>query len=128
MVRHLFIIVYLLIKTGSESIKATLRRRRILFAVLVARMEDTRRSKCVMFGDFVGGETVWGPGKIDRVFPVRFHRFWHQRRPGDDCSSGRGRMTRDGGTRGGTFYGEMDRCRENQGGTTAYSSMPECDG
>ena len=31
-----------LLKTGSESIKATLRRRRILFAGFVARMEDTR--------------------------------------------------------------------------------------
>ena len=31
----------MLIKTGSESIEATLRRRRILFAGFVARMEDT---------------------------------------------------------------------------------------
>ena len=30
------------IKTGSESIEATLRRRRMLFAGFVARMEDTR--------------------------------------------------------------------------------------
>ena len=44
-----------LIKTGSESIESTLRRRRILFAVFVARMEDTRLSKCVMFGEMVGG-------------------------------------------------------------------------
>ena len=45
----------LLIKTGSESTEATLRRRRILFAGFVARMEDTRLSKCVMFGELVGG-------------------------------------------------------------------------
>ena len=38
-----------LIKTGSESIEATIRRRRILFAGFVARMEDTRLPKCVMF-------------------------------------------------------------------------------
>ena len=38
-----------LIKTGSESIEATLRRRRILFVGFVARMEDTRLPKCVMF-------------------------------------------------------------------------------
>ena len=44
-----------LLKTGSESIEATLRRRRILFAGFVARMEDTRLSKCVMFGEMVGG-------------------------------------------------------------------------
>ena len=36
-------------------------------------------------------------------------------------------MTQSGGTRGGTSHGEMDRCRESQGWTTAYSSMPERD-
>ena len=45
----------LLLKTGCESIEATLRRRRILFAGFVARMEDTRLPKCMMFGDMVGG-------------------------------------------------------------------------
>ena len=44
-----------LIKTGSESIEANLRRRRILFAGSVARMEDARLPKCVMFGGLVGG-------------------------------------------------------------------------
>ena len=44
-----------LVKTGSESIEATLRRRRILFAGFVARMEDTRLPKCVMFGEMVRG-------------------------------------------------------------------------
>ena len=45
-----------LLKTGSESIEATLRRRRrILFAGFVARTEDTRLPKCVMFGEMVGG-------------------------------------------------------------------------
>ena len=43
------------IKTGSESIEVTLRRRRILFARFVARMEDTRLPKCVMSGELVGG-------------------------------------------------------------------------
>ena len=42
-------------KTGSASIEATLRRRRILFAGFVARMEDMRLPKCVMFGEMVGG-------------------------------------------------------------------------
>ena len=45
----------MLLKTGSENIEATLRRRRILFAGFVARMEDTRLPKCVMFGEMVGG-------------------------------------------------------------------------
>ena len=38
-----------LIKTASERIEATLRRRRILFAGTVARMEDTTLTKYVMF-------------------------------------------------------------------------------
>ena len=42
-------------KTGSESIKATLRSRRIFFAGFVVRMEDRRLPKCVMFGELVGG-------------------------------------------------------------------------
>ena len=53
-----------LLKTGSESIEATLLRRRILFAGFVARMEDTRLPKCVMFGEMVGGAgCVRGQGK-----------------------------------------------------------------
>ena len=44
-----------LLKTGSESIEATLRRRRILFAGFLARTEDTRLPKCVMFGEMLGG-------------------------------------------------------------------------
>ena len=44
-----------LIKTESESIKATLRKKRILLAGFVARMEDTRLPKCVVFGELVEG-------------------------------------------------------------------------
>ena len=47
-----------LIKTESKSIEVNLRRRRILFARFVARMEDTRLPKCVMFGELVGGAAV----------------------------------------------------------------------
>ena len=52
---HTISYVCTLIKTESESIEATLRRRRILFAGFVARMENTRLPKCVMFGELVGG-------------------------------------------------------------------------
>ena len=53
-----------LTKTGSENIEATLRRRRILFAGFVARMEDTSLPKCVMFGELMGGAgCVEGLGK-----------------------------------------------------------------
>ena len=48
-----------LIKTRSESIEATLRRRRNSFAGFVARMEDTRLPKCVMLGELVGARAVW---------------------------------------------------------------------
>ena len=44
-----------LVEPESESIEAILRKRRILFAGFVARMEDTRLPKCVMFGKMVGG-------------------------------------------------------------------------
>ena len=44
-----------LLKTGSESIEVILRKRRILFAGLVARMEDTSLPEYVMFGELVGG-------------------------------------------------------------------------
>ena len=68
-----------LLKTGSESIDATLRRRQILFAGFVARMEDTRLLKFVMFGELVGGAgCVGGVRKRgDGVFPGRPQSFRH---------------------------------------------------
>ena len=54
-----------LVKTGSKIIEATLRRRRILFAGFVARMEDTRLPKCVMFGEMVGGAGCVGGQEKD---------------------------------------------------------------
>ena len=50
-----------LIKTGSESIEATLRRGGSCFAGFVARMEDTRLLKCVMSGE--GALAVGGGGQ-----------------------------------------------------------------
>ena len=66
--------------------------------------------------------------RVDGVFPGQSQSFRYQRRPVDDCSPGRGGMAQNGRTRGGTFHGEMNRCRENQGWTTACSGMPERDG
>ena len=37
-----------------------MRRRRILFAGFMARMEDMRLPKCVMFGKLVGGSGCVG--------------------------------------------------------------------
>ena len=69
-----------------------------------------------------------GAGKgVDGAFPERSQSFRHQRRPVDDSSPGRRGMAQNGGTRGGIVYGELDRCRESQGWTTAYSCAPERD-
>ena len=57
---HMISYLYTLIKTGSENIEATLRRRRTLFERFVARMEDTRLPKCVIFGELVGGAGCGG--------------------------------------------------------------------
>ena len=65
---------------------------------------------------------------MDGVFSGRPQSFRHQHRPVNNCSPGRGDMAQNGGTRDGTFHGEMDRCRESQGWTTACSRMPERDG
>ena len=120
----------MLMKTASESIEATLRRRRILLAGFVARVEGTRLPKCVMFGELVGGTDCVGgqEKKWMGVFPERPQSYRHRRRPVDDCSPGQGGMAQEGGTRSGTFHGEMDRCRESQGSITVRSSMPGRDG
>ena len=64
---------------------------------------------------------------VDGVFPGRSQSLRHQHRPVDDCSPGRGGMAQNGGTRDGTFHGEMDRCGGSQDWTTACSRMPERD-
>ena len=56
-----------LLKTENESIEANLRRRRILFAEFVARMEDMRLPKCVMFGEMVGGAGCVGGQEKERM-------------------------------------------------------------
>ena len=101
-----------------------------MFAGFVARMEDTRLPKCVMFGEMGEGRGLCGgPGKgVDGVFSGRSQSFRHQRRPVDDCSPGRGGMVQNGRTRGGIFHGEMDRSRENQGWTTAAVVCPNVTG
>ena len=52
-----------LIKTEGESIEATLRKRRILFAGFVASMKDTKLPKCVMFRELTGGAGCGGARK-----------------------------------------------------------------
>ena len=111
-------------KTGSESIEAIMRKRRILFTVFVAHMEDTRLPECVMFGDLVGGTGCVGAGKrADVVFPERLQSFQYQCLPVDDCSPGQGELLQDGRTRGKKFDDKMDRCRESHSWSTACCCM-----
>ena len=119
-----------LIKTGSESVEATLRMRRILFVRFLARIKDTRLPKCVMFGQFVGGadcvggqEKEWMGCFLDglRAFGINADQWTTAAQ-----DEGNGAERRNKG--GGTFHGEMDRCGGSQGWTTACSRMPELDG
>ena len=57
------------------------------------------------------------------MFLGRSQSFRYQRRPVDDCSPGRRGIAQDGGTRGGTFHGEIDRYTESQGWATQCNSM-----
>ena len=67
-----------LMKTGGESIVATLHGRWILFAGFVVRMEDARLPKCVWWR----ARAAWGARKrVDEVCLGRPQSFWHQRRP-----------------------------------------------
>ena len=50
-------------KTGSERIKAIMRRMRVLFAIFVACMEDAELSKCVVFRRTGGGPGLHGGGR-----------------------------------------------------------------
>ena len=48
--------IYLaLLRTDSESVETTVRRRRILFAGFVLRMGEERLPRRVMFGEMLGG-------------------------------------------------------------------------
>ena len=87
-----------------------------------AEVRDVRRND--------GGRGLCGGAgkRVDGVFPGQSQNFRHQRRLVDDCNPGRGGAAQNSRTRGGTFHGEIDRCREYQGWTTAYSGMPERDG
>ena len=119
-----------LVKTGSESIEATLRRRQILSAGFMARMEDTRLPKCVMFVELVGAAGCVGGEEKEWIGCILndLRYFGINADPVNDCSPGRGGMVQNGRTRGRIFHGKMDRCRKNQGWTTACSGMPERDG
>ena len=73
-------------------------------------MRDVRRT---------GGAHGLRGGKekiVDGMSPARPHSFRYQRRSVNNCNPGRGGMAQDGGTKGGTFHGEMGRCRKARAG------------
>ena len=97
-----------------------------MFAGFVARMENTRLPKCVMFGELVGCAGSVG-GQENEWMGVSWTT---SELSASTPTSGRLQprtrgMAQDGRTRSGTFHDEMDRCSESQGWTTACSRMPE---
>ena len=96
-------------KAGSESIEATLRRR-ILSAGFVARIENTRLPKCVMFGELEGGAGCVGVQGKEWMgcFLDGLTAFGINCRPMDDCSAaqdeGKWRRTAEQGAE--RFHGE----------------------
>ena len=86
---------------------------------LTVEVHHVRRS-----GEGRGLDKVAGKG----LSPGRPTSFRCQRQPVDDCSPGRGEMAQDSGTRGETFHGEIDRCREVRAGLWRAVNMPEHDG
>ena len=119
-----------LLKTGSESIEATLRRRRFLFAGFVARMEDTRLPKCVMFVEMVGGagrvggqEKEWMGCFLDdlRAFFGINADQWTTAAQDEGNGAERQNKGRNSSWRNGSL-------QRKQGWTTACSGMPERDG
>ena len=117
-----------LINMGSESIEATLCRRRILFAGFVGCMEDTRLPKCVMLGelvaDCVGGSTNSGWGVSCTTSELSASTPTSRRLQPRTRGNGAERWNKGQNIswRNGSLH------RENQGWTTACSRMPERDG
>ena len=65
-----------------------MRRRWILFAGFVARMEDTRLPKCVMFGELLEGDADCKSNGW--VSPGRPQNFRHQRQPAKTAAQDEG--------------------------------------
>ena len=106
-----------------------MRRRWILFAGSICGTHGGHETAEVCDGGGGAGFLERARKIMDGVSPGRPQSFRYQRRPVvDDCSPGQGGMAQDGGTRGGTFHGGMDHCRESPGWTTACTtSMNERD-
>ena len=62
---HILSYANALLRTDSESVEATVRRRTILFAGFVARMGEERLPRRVMFGEMLGGKGYSGGQEWD---------------------------------------------------------------
>jgi len=62
---HILSYANALLRTDSESVETTVRRRRILFAGFVARMGEERLPRRVMFGEMLGGKGYSGGQEWD---------------------------------------------------------------
>ena len=83
-------------------------RRRVLFTGFVARMEDTRLPKCVMFEELFGVAGCIGAQETELMGCGRPQSFRFQRRPVDNYSPGREGMAQDSGTKSGFFSWQND--------------------
>ena len=52
-------------KTGCENVETTARKRKTIFAGFVARMDNGRLPKRVMFGEVEGAKGYWGGQERD---------------------------------------------------------------
>ena len=62
---HILSYAHAILRTDSESVETTVRRRRILFAGFVTRMEEERLPRRVMFGEMLGGKGYSGGQEWD---------------------------------------------------------------
>ena len=67
---HILSYAHAILRTDSESVETTVRRRRILFAGFVTRMEEERLPRRVMFGEMLGGKGYSGGQEWDWVKDV----------------------------------------------------------
>ena len=105
---HIWSYANALLRTDSESVETTVRRRRVLFTGFVARMREERLPRKVMFGEILGGKGYSGGQEWDwikdleeelKVFGINFEG-------GGGRTEGR-QMVPTGRRRGGGFHTEI---------------------
>lgn len=133
---HFLSYANVLLRTDSEGVEATGRRRRILFVGFVARIGEERVRRKVVFGEPVGGKGVSGGQERDWMNNLdedqhQNRRVARGRAEGQQIAlmgSGRGRgfqaEMKQGRERGGGFHAQMTPC---QGGGNDEAMQDGCD-